>query len=106
MTFLDQLIKYLDDKHAKNIEVLDTSKRSQEVDFMLVITALNAPHLKAINDYVEKFCFEHDYPLVRREGEPQSGWMILDFRDFFVHIFDKDTREFYDLERLWKETRE
>jgi ribosome-associated protein len=93
-----------DDKKASDIELLEVADILAIVDLFLLVTAANERHLKAVADEVERVCREQrDRKPLRREGSAASGWLLLDYGDVVVHLFNADQRSFYALERLWSD---
>lgn len=93
-----------DDKKASDIELLEVADILAIVDLFLLVTASNERHLKAVADEVERVCREQrERKPLRREGSPASGWLLLDYGDVVVHLFNDDQRAFYALERLWSD---
>lgn len=99
---LDEIIKYLDEKHAKDPVLIDVRQKTEEMDYFIILSALNTTHINALKDSIEKKMFELDYEIKKVEGKSLSGWVILDYGDIVFHVFDKTSREHYDLERLWQ----
>jgi ribosome-associated protein len=91
-----------DAKKATDLEILEVADILAVVDLFALVTASNERHLKALADEVERALREEDgrKPL-RREGSPESGWVLLDYGDIVVHVFSSEQRGFYALERLW-----
>ena len=87
---------------AENIQVLDLRGLSSLTDFMVLCTGNSMPHLKAVLREVEKGVREKGgaNPL-HSEGRPDSRWVVLDYVDVMVHVFDEEAREHYALEDLW-----
>lgn len=91
-----------DDKKATDLQILEVADILAVVDLFALMTASNPRHLKAVSEEVERVLREqHERKPLRREGTPDSGWMLLDYGDLVVHLFSSDRREFYALERLW-----
>jgi ribosome-associated protein len=91
----------LTDTPAADTIVLDISGRSSFADFFVICSGENERQLRAIANAVrENLAADDRYPR-RQEGEPTSGWIVLDYGDVVVHVFDADQREFYRLEELW-----
>jgi ribosome-associated protein len=91
-----------DDKQARDLVVLDVSEIIGLVDLFLIASARTDRQLKAVIDAIEER-LRADYgrrPL-RREGVPDSGWVLLDYGDVVCHLFDEEQRRYYMLERLW-----
>ena len=88
---------------AANTLVLDIHAISPIADYFVICSGENERQLRAISrDVVEKMMSEGIRP-ERTEGDPPSGWILIDFGDVIVHIFDVDQRAFYRLEDLWSE---
>ncbi|HMP74349.1 MAG TPA: ribosome silencing factor [Kiritimatiellia bacterium] len=93
----------LDGKKAGEIVVLDVRKLSTITDYYVIATGNNTRHLKALADEVGKAMKQLGSPAYRQSGSPDSGWIVADFLDFVVHLFDPEAREHYALEALWKD---
>jgi|BioPla2DNA2_1021312.scaffolds.fasta_scaffold05563_2 ribosome-associated protein len=100
-----QIRAILDSKKGENIVALNVSKLSSVTDYMILCTGHNPPHLRALADEVTKQLRLETPPIAahRRAGSVESEWIVLDYLDFVVHIFTPTTREYYALERLWKD---
>ncbi len=93
------------DKKAENIVVIDVSEHLAITDVFVVASAPNERQVQAVVDAVEEALLklpEKAKPL-RREGERSGRWVLLDFNDIVVHVQHNDEREFYALDRLWKD---
>lgn len=93
----------LEAKKAEELLVLDVRKLSTVTDYYVIATGNNNRHLKALSDEVSKALKQHGHPAYRQSGSPDSGWIVSDFLDFVVHIFNAEAREHYALETLWKD---
>lgn len=99
-----KLCDFLDDKKAENIIVFDTTKMANVTNYNIVATATSVTHTKALADYVEVEAEKQKVlTLINREGFNLSEWIILDFGDAFVHIFTKEKRDHYNIEKLLSE---
>ena len=94
-------IRALDNKKAKDIKLLRTRDVTILADYFVICTATSTTQLRTLSDEVEKQLKKNGELLRRREGNRAGGWILLDFACVIVHIFLKETREFYTLERLW-----
>lgn len=93
-----------DDKKATELVVLDVGDILSLVELFLLATAGNERQLKAVAESIEDRLRErYDLRPLRREGQPASGWMLLDYGDVVCHLFAAEQRAFYDLERLWSD---
>ena len=97
----DLAIKALEDKKAEDITVIDISEISVLADYFIIAGGNNVNQLQTLSDTVEETLERAGYPLKQVEGYQSANWILLDFRDIIVHIFDKENRLFYDLERIW-----
>jgi ribosome-associated protein len=83
---------------------LDLRQLSPYVDYFIVCTGTSERQLKAIADGIaEHTLAQYDLKPRRREGQAESGWIIVDYSDVIIHIFSASQRKFYQLEQLWKE---
>ena len=94
-------IRALDSKKAREIKLLHTHDVTILADYFIICTASSATHLKTLSDEVEKALKQVGESPLRREGHRNGGWVLLDFACVIVHLFLKEAREFYTLERLW-----
>ena len=99
-------VQALSDKQASDIRLLKTTDLTVLADYFLICTANSTPHVRTLYDEVDKRLSEAGLPPIRREGYRNSNWLLLDFGCLIVHIFQKETREFYNLERLWSDAQE
>ena len=98
-------VKFLDDKKAENIVILDLRKVANISDYFVVATAANAPHLKALSDGLQRLFKNEQYEGYRAAGTADSGWIIADYYGVMVHVFSFEMRNLYDLEQLWKDAK-
>ena len=96
-------VKALDDKLARDIQILKTDKVTVLADYFILCTANSDTHGKTLADEVDKVLDQAGEPVLRREGYRTGGWTLLDFGCVIVHIFSQDMREFYSLDRLWSD---
>jgi ribosome-associated protein len=90
-----------DGKQALDIVVLDLRAASGFTDFFVICSGANPRQIRAIADAVSEKLREEDVRPAHVEGYERSEWILLDYFDFIVHVFSKETRAFYALERLW-----
>lgn len=96
-------IKALEDKKAEDIRVIDISNVSVIADYFLIANGSNRSQIQALADNVEAQLGKAGTPVKQIEGYDSANWILLDFGDIIVHIFDKENRLFYDLERIWRD---
>ena len=94
---------FLDDRKAEDVVVLDLRQHANIADYFVIATGANKPHLKALYDGLQKTFKESGFEGYQKAGVPESGWMIMEYHGIMVHIFERELREFYDLEKLWKD---
>ncbi|MBP1622219.1 MAG: Iojap-related protein [Acidobacteria bacterium] len=92
-----------DDKKANDLVILDISKVTSFANYFLLCTGDSSRQMQAIADEVEKKLKEAGIRPSHVEGYQNSEWILLDCMDLVVHIFSKNARAFYDLERLWRD---
>ena len=91
-------------KKADRIAILDVSEQLVITDHFVICSGNSERQVKTIADEVERQLREkHTRKPFRREGERQARWLLLDYVDFVVHVFHKEERDYYDLERLWSD---
>ncbi len=100
------LAKTLDSKKAQDLKVLETAELTTLADYFVICTATSTTQIKALSDVCEKAMKEAGEPPHHIEGHRGGTWVLLDFSAVVVHIFNDEAREFYDLERLWKDAGE
>jgi ribosome-associated protein len=92
-----------EDIKARDIVSLDVRGQTIVADFFVVCSGTSITHIQSIAEGVKDRLREEAKIRARPEGDAQSYWMILDFGDVILHVFSDETREFYDLERLWSD---
>lgn len=96
-------VEALEDKKAEDIRVIDISEVSVVADVFLIAGGNNSSQIQALCDNVEEKLGRAGYPVRQIEGYDTANWVLMDFGDIIVHIFDKENRLLYDLERLWRD---
>ncbi|GAA2160322.1 MULTISPECIES: ribosome silencing factor [Intrasporangiaceae] len=95
--------KAADDKLATTVAGIDVSEQLALTDVFVIVSASTDRQVGAIVDEVEDQLREKGAKPIRREGERDGRWVLLDFGDIVVHVQHDEEREFYELERLWKD---
>ncbi len=93
----------LSDKKGEDIKVIDITGISVLADYFIIANGNSDSQVNALVDNVEEELHKAGYSLRQREGQASGSWVLLDFGDIIVHVFDKENRLFYDLERIWKD---
>ncbi|MBQ6207288.1 MAG: ribosome silencing factor [Oscillospiraceae bacterium] len=96
--------KALDDKKGQEIAVIEITDQTTLADYFVIATGNSNTQINALSGAVEKAMEEQSgEPLLHREGHRDGTWVLLDYGSVVVHIFSKEAREFYSLERLWSD---
>ena len=93
--------KAIDDKFGEDIVILDISNISTIADYFVIATGKNPNQIRAIANGVEEEFFKIGVRLNHSEGLQNATWVLQDFNNIIVHIFDPTNRDFYDMERVW-----
>ena len=94
-------IMALEDKKAVNINVIDISSVSVLADYFIIAGGNNVRQIQTIADYIEEKFGKAGVEPKSIEGYHSSNWILMDYRDVIIHIFNQEERLFYDLERIW-----
>ena len=95
------IVDVASDKLAEDIVLLDLRGLAPFADYFVIMSAESTRQIEALEQDLTQALKESGVARHRREGTPNSGWVLLDFSDVIVHLFSPEEREFYDLERLW-----
>jgi ribosome-associated protein len=96
-------VKALDQKKAQDIRVIRVKDLTILADYFVIAGGTSSTQVKALSDEVEYQLEQAGVPVIRNEGYQSASWIILDYGDLLVHTFQKDTRSFYALEKLWSD---
>ena len=91
----------LDDKLGQDIQVLNLKGLSNVADCFVIASGNNVNHLRAMADEVEQKLFQAGMKMHHSEGYSAGTWILLDFGNLLIHLFNKEEREFYGLEHVW-----
>jgi ribosome-associated protein len=98
---LHEVSVVLDEQKAQDVVVLDVREQTTVADYFVICSGTSATHIRSIAEGVQDRLREHAKWRARAEGDANSFWVILDYGDVILHVFDAPMRQFYDLERLW-----
>lgn len=93
----------LSDKKGEDISVIDIRNVSVMADYFIIASGSNANQVQAMVDNVEEELGKRGYVCRQVEGYQSANWILMDYGDIIVHVFDRDNRLFYDLERIWRD---
>lgn len=99
-------VKALEDKKAQDIKIIDISGVSVLADYFIIASGTNRNQVQAMADNVEEELGRAGFPSKQIEGYNTANWILMDFQDIIVHVFDSENRLFYDLERIWRDGKE
>ena len=97
------IYQLLDNKKAKDIEVLDVRGLTTLADYFIIATGGSDRQVKALCDHVEEELAKKEIFPVNKEGYRTGDWALLGYDEVVVHVFQSETRDFYNLERIWKD---
>lgn len=101
MNMLKLAVKAMDDKKAEDIKVIDIHEVSVIADYFVIASGNNQNQVQAIVDNVEETLGKAGFEPKQIEGNKSSSWILMDYGDMIIHVFDQENRLFYDLERIW-----
>lgn len=97
--------KMADNKIAEDIEVYDVAELTSMTEYFVICTAGSESQMKAISDEIEENFKKDGIEPLHIEGYRSSSWVLYDYGDVIIHIFNKESRMFYSLERLWSDAK-
>lgn len=93
----------LSEKKGEDIRIIEIGDISIIADYFIIANGTNSSQVNALVDSVENELAKHDYKPKRIEGIHNSNWVLMDYGDVIIHVFSKEDRLFYDLERIWRD---
>ncbi|MDR3541743.1 MAG: ribosome silencing factor [Desulfosporosinus sp.] len=101
---LKEIVSFIEDKKGGDISLLSLKGISTVTDYCLIVTGNTTTQVKAITNHLEEKLPEIGVPVLHLEGLPTAKWVLMDCSgDLVIHIMTPEQREFYQLERLWKD---
>ncbi len=101
---IKNIVKALDEKKAEDIKIIETAELTIVADSFIVATGTSSTHVKALSGEVEESLSKLGAEPEHIEGRA-TGWILLDYGTVVVHIFDRQSREYYNIERLWQDAK-
>ncbi len=98
-------VKALSDKKAEDITVIDISEISIIADALVIASGNNKKQIQAMSDEADEKLSNEGFAHYCIEGYDNAGWVLIGYNDVIFHLFDKESRQFYDLERLYRDGR-
>jgi len=99
------IAEYADNKKAEDIKVLDIRDLTTMADYFVICHGNSHPQMKAISEEIEDKLKEKGLYPGGREGKDGAYWILMDYGDVIVHIFNRESREFYGIEHLWADAK-
>ena len=96
-------VQALEDKKGEDIKVIDITGVSVLADYFIIASGTNKNQVQALVDNVDETLGRAGYEAKQMEGYTTANWVLLDYNDIIVHVFDSENRLFYDLERIWRD---
>lgn len=93
----------LEDKKAEDIRIINIEKVSVLADYFMIASGTNRNQVQAMADNVDEMLHKAGYEMKQIEGYQTANWILMDYGDIIVHVFDTENRLFYDLERIWRD---
>ncbi len=98
---VERIIELIFNKKGSDVKILNLKNVTTMSDYFIICTADSEPQVRAIADEVEKSLRDDGIKVWHKEGYRALSWVLLDYIDVVVHVFKKDARDFYNLEKLW-----
>lgn len=97
------VVDKVDDLKAKDIVTFDVSNQSTITDYMVICSGTSSTHVRAMAEYAVKEAKQANIEILGVEGRDGSEWVLVDFGGVILHVMQEQTRDFYQLEKLWSE---
>lgn len=96
----------LEDRKAEDVKIIDIREISPIADFFIIADGTNQNQIQAMRDAVDEALYKAGLKVKQIEGNQNSTWILMDYGDVIIHIFSREDRLFYDLERVWRDGKE
>jgi ribosome-associated protein len=103
---LKDVISLIQEKQGEQIRVFNVKKTSNLWDYFVLCNGTSSVHIRVLNDFLGSEMKKKGYELLYKDRGMDSSWIVMDFGEVLVHIFDAELRKFYSLERIWGEHEE
>ncbi len=103
----NQIVDIIDDRQGEDILILDLQEVTTFTDYFVICTTGSKRQLSALENAISEALKQGDTPryALSVEGDPDSGWILMDYNSVVVHLFSEDVRDYYRLEEFWKDAR-
>ena len=95
-----------EDRKAEDVKVIDIREISPIADYFIIANGTNQNQIQAMRDAADEALYKAGLTVKQVEGNQNSTWILMDYGDIIIHIFSKEDRLFYDLERVWRDGKE
>ncbi|MBP3200488.1 MAG: ribosome silencing factor [Lachnospiraceae bacterium] len=102
---LKTIIDFLNTKKTSTLKVLDISKISIIADYFIIVSVPSQKNVESLDDEICDLMDKNNYTLRNKEGV-HSKWVLIDYNDIVIHLFDDDYKDFYNLDKLWADAEE
>ena len=102
---LKTIVEFLNNKKLSSLKVLDISKISIIADYFIIISVPTQRNVEALDTELCDFMEKNEFELRNKEGV-HSKWVLIDYNDIIIHLFDDKYKEFYNLDKLWADAKE
>lgn len=99
-------VEALEDRKAEDVKVIDIREISPIADYFIIANGTNQNQIQAMRDAADEALYKAGLNVKQVEGNQNSTWILMDYGDIIIHIFSKEDRLFYDLERVWRDGKE
>lgn len=100
---MKKTVRAADGRKAQDISVLKIDELTTLCDYFVICSGTSTPHVNAIYEEIDEKLSEEGIFPASKQGVGNPGWVLLDYGDVIVHIFNNESREFYSIERLWSD---
>ena len=100
-----EVVDLMHEKKATNIKIFNVIKITTMTDYFIMCTSTSEPQARAITNHIERSLKKRGIKPISIEGRNKLEWVLMDYITFIVHIFNKEKRDFYDLDRLWADAK-
>ena len=99
-------VEALEDRKPEDVKVIDIREISPIADYFIIANGTNQNQIQAMRDAADEALYKAGLTVKQVEGNQNSTWILMDYGDIIIHIFSKEDRLFYDLERVWRDGKE
>ena len=97
----DTLLEIIKEKKAEDLTVIDVASQTEIADYMIIMTGKTNLNVRALCEHIEEKAEQKGIYATRKEGVREGRWVVLDYASVIVHIFNRDMRAYFNLEKLW-----